>query len=70
MSVAEIKQAVESLTADQRLELVEYLRWRSAKDDPAWQGELGRRLDRCLAGGGHAQEELFSLHERLGQTNQ
>ena len=44
MSVAELKQAVDELTTDQRLELAEYLRWRSRKDDPEWQAELARAL--------------------------
>ncbi len=61
MSVAELKQAVDGLTADERLELAEYLRWRARKDDPEWQAELGRRLDRSLAGHGHVAEELNQL---------
>lgn len=65
MSVAELKQAVDELTADERLELAEYLRWRSRKDDPQWQAELGRRLDRCLSGQGHSAEELQQLHDKF-----
>ncbi len=65
MSVAEIKQAVEQLSPEERLELAEYLRWRAAKDDPEWQAEIGRRLDRCSSGQGHAAEELIQLHEKL-----
>ena len=65
MSVAELKQAVEALSADERLELAEYLRWRSRKDDPEWQAEIGRRLDRCLSGQGHTAEELQVLHDKL-----
>ena len=49
----------------QRLELAEYLRWRTRKDDPQWQAELGRRLDRSLAGQGHSAEELQQLHDKL-----
>ena len=65
MSVAELKQAVDGLTPDERLELAEYLRWQTRKDDPQWQAELGRRLDRNLAGHGHPAEELQQLHDRL-----
>ena len=65
MSVAEIKQAVESLSPEERLELAEYLRWRATKDDPEWQAEIGRRLDRCSSGQGHAAQELLQLHEKL-----
>ncbi len=65
MSVTELKQAVEGLTPDERLELAEYLRWRSRRDDPEWQTEIGKRLDRSLAGHGHSAEELNALHDRL-----
>ena len=65
MSVAELKQAVDELTPDERLDLAEYLRWRTRKDDPQWQAELGSRLDRSLAGQGHSDEELQQLHDRL-----
>jgi hypothetical protein len=65
VSVADLKQAVDGLTADERLELAEYLRWRSRKDDPDWQLEVGQRLDRCLSGEGHSAAELKQLHEKL-----
>jgi hypothetical protein len=65
MSVAELKRAVDGLTPEQRLELAEYLRWYTCKDDPQWQAELGRRLDRSLAGQGHTAEELQQLHDKL-----
>jgi hypothetical protein len=65
MSVAELKRAVDELSPDERLELAEYLRWQTRRDDPLWQAELGRRLDRCLAGQGHSAEELQRLHEKL-----
>ena len=65
MSVAELKQAVEELSVDERLELAEYLRWRSRKDDPEWQEEVGRRLNSCLSGRGRTAEELQALHDKL-----
>ncbi len=65
MSAAELKRAVDGLTPDQRLELAEYLRWHTRKDDPQWQAELGRRLDRSLAGQGHTAEELQQFHDEL-----
>lgn len=65
MSVAELKHAVDEMTADQRLDLAEYLRWRSRKDDPEWQAELGSRLDRSLAGHAHTETELQQLHDKL-----
>jgi hypothetical protein len=65
MSVAELKRAVDGLSLDERLELADYLRRRSKQDDPQWEAELGKRLDRCLQGKGHRAEELLSLHDRL-----
>ena len=65
MSVAELKQAVEVLSVEERLELADYLRSLSKQDDPAWPVEVGRRLDRCLAGQGHSREELREAHEHL-----
>ena len=65
MSVAELKRVVDDLSPDERLELADYLRSRSKRDDPQWEAELGRRLDRCLKGRGHPAEELFAMHDRL-----
>ncbi len=65
MSVAEIKAAVDHLSADERLELADYLRRRAKQEDPSWPAELGRRLNRSLKGEGHSAEELQQLHDRL-----
>jgi hypothetical protein len=65
MSVAELKKAVDELNPEQRLELAEYIRWRTTKDDPDWQRELARRLNNSLAGSGHSREELLQLRDRM-----
>ena len=70
MSVTELKQHVEKLSSEERLELAEYLRWRSRQDDPDWPAEIGRRLNRCLAGQGHSAEELLGLHDKLSADGQ
>ena len=70
MSVAELKQAVDNLTPDERLELAEYLRWRTKRDDPEWQKEIGLRLDRCMSGQGHSAEEVLRLHDKLSAEGQ
>lgn len=67
MSMAELKNAVDTLTEEGRLELAEYLRWRARQDDPEWQAELARRVDRCVAGRGHSAGELNALHDRLSR---
>ena len=54
MNVAELKRAMDELSADEQLELAEYIRWQTRKDDPLWQAEFGRRLDRSLFGQGHS----------------
>ena len=65
MSVTELKRAVDELTPEERLDLAEYLRWQTRQDDPQWKAELGRRLNRSLAGEGHPADELHALHDRL-----
>ena len=67
MSVAELKHAVEQLSADERLELAAFIRWRTQKDDPEWQAELAHRLNRCLSGQSHGAEEVEGLHDRLSR---
>jgi hypothetical protein len=70
MSVAEIKRTVDGLSPDDRLELADYLRSRAKQDDPQWEAELGKRLDRCLEGKGHSAEELMALPDRLSSEGQ
>jgi hypothetical protein len=65
MSVVELKQAVDVLSIEDRLELAEYLRRSAKRDDPNWQAEIGHRLDRSLEGKGHPSEELVALHDKL-----
>lgn len=64
MSVGELKQVVDALSVDDRLELAEYLRASTKRDDPQWRAEIGRRLDRCLAGKEHPSSELVALHDK------
>lgn len=68
MSVAELKQAVDELSTDERLELAAYLRRSARQDDPKWQAEVARRLDSCLAGVGHNSDEVLALHDRLSSN--
>jgi putative addiction module component (TIGR02574 family) len=65
MSVAELKRAADRLPVQERLELLEHLQQGFRAKNPAWQAELGRRLDDCLAGKGHDEAELRAVHERL-----
>ena len=65
MSVADLKQAVESLSDEERLELADHLRSLAKRNDSSWRAEIGRRLDRCLGGHGHSSGELREAHKRL-----
>ncbi len=65
VSVAELKQAVDSLSLEEQMRLADYLRRRSKQDGSQWEAELARRLDRCLEGKGHTAYEVMVLHERL-----
>jgi len=56
---------VDGLSPEQLLELADYVRRRAKQDAPAWETELGTRLDRCLADKGDPTENLLALHERL-----
>ena len=47
------------------LDVVDYLRRQAKRDDPQWQSEIGRRLDRCLNHQGHGAAELLRLHDDL-----
>ncbi len=65
MSVAELKQAVDKLSAEERLELAAYLRFLARQNDSEWRKEMGRRLNRCLQGEGHDPGDLQEIHKRL-----
>ena len=65
MSLAEIKHAVDELQPDERLELAEYVRWRTTQDDPEWQAEIRRRRERLSQSGGHTRDDLLRLHDKL-----
>ena len=72
MSVAELKCAVDGLSPDERLELADYLSRRAKQDDPQWEAELGKRLDRCLEGKGHpprnCSPSMSGFHPRTGEA--
>jgi len=65
MSMAELKQAVQELSPDERLELAGYLRQLAKENDPAWRADIGRSIERSRRGGGHSVEELREAHDRL-----
>lgn len=70
MNLAEIKNQIGAMTADERLEVVAFISHLSQVDDPAYQAELARRLDAMEAGHKTSLEDLERLHERLTGNNQ
>lgn len=65
MSVAELKQTVDSLSTEERLFLSAYLHHLSRAGDPAHKAELGKRLRRIEEGKKITLEQAQRLHESL-----
>ena len=70
MSIAGLKRAVDTLSIEERRELLEYLRRSFRQNDLQWQSEIGRRLDACLQGRGYTADYLLSLHDRRSSAGQ
>jgi len=65
MSLAEIKEQIAELTPDERLELAALIVHLSRVDDPDYQQELDRRLDRMAAGKKFTERDVEQLHRDL-----
>lgn len=57
MSIAELKETADKLTAKERAWLKAYLYAKERASDPAWKTEMSRRLGRMRAGHGVSSEE-------------
>ncbi len=57
MSIAELKETAEKLTARERAWLRAYLFAQERAADPRWKAEMTRRRRRLAAGGGISQGE-------------
>ena len=64
MSLAELKQEIDGLTATERTELLHYLREKWRRDDPEWRAELDRRVNEVQGGLYVTKEELEERHAR------
>ena len=64
MSLAEIKQEIDSLSLTDRTELLHYLRSKWQRDDPEWRAELDRRFEEVKSGIYVTKEELEERHAR------
>jgi hypothetical protein len=65
MSLAEIKDRVAELSPEERLDLAAFLLHLNRSDDPQYQAEMDRRLDRTSKGQKHSSTDLIRLHESL-----
>jgi hypothetical protein len=59
MSIAELKETADKLTAKERTWLRSYLAAKARASDPAWKAEMARRLKRMRAGHGITSTEYY-----------
>ena len=65
MSMTEIEAEVRSMSQADRLKLAEKLDFIIHENDPEYQAELSRRVQRMQRGEFVTAEELMAVHERL-----
>lgn len=65
MSLAEIKQQVANLPAEERLELAALIAHLSRAEDPQYQADLDRKLAAMEAGDKFSQSDLERMHTDL-----
>jgi hypothetical protein len=69
MSLAEIKQEIDTLNTHDQAELLQYLRMKWLRDDPAWRAELDRLAEEVEEGKYVTREELEKRHLRVAEEN-
>ena len=67
MSFAEIKEGIATLSLEQRMELTALIVHLNRAENPSWQEELDRRLDKMATGQKHEKAELEKLHDDLSK---
>jgi putative addiction module component (TIGR02574 family) len=70
MSLAELKDQIAVMSAEDRLELAALISHLNQADDAAWQAELDRRLDAMDHGNKTGLAELEQVHEKLTARGQ
>lgn len=65
MSVAEIRSEVAKMSREERLDLEAYLMLLAQKEDPEYQAELDRRMERMDRGEKVYGAELEAMHHKL-----
>jgi hypothetical protein len=65
MSLAEIKETITEMSAEERLEIAALIAHLNRVDDPQYQAELDRRMSAMDAGRKNSVESLESRHRDL-----
>jgi hypothetical protein len=65
MSVAELRNEVDKLSREERLDLEAYLIFLSQQDDPEYLAELDRRMERMDRGEKVSAAEFEAMHQKL-----
>jgi uncharacterized protein YneF (UPF0154 family) len=65
MSFAEVKQSIQEMSMEERLEVAAFIAHLNLADDPEYQAELDRRMMAMDQGRKHSEADLQKLHEDL-----
>ncbi len=69
MSIAELKETADRLTAKERAWLRTYLAAKARASDPAWKTEMARRLKRMRAGHGVTETDYRRVSRETSKRN-
>jgi hypothetical protein len=70
MSLAELKEHIQALNVEERLELAAWIAYLNRSADPSYQTELDTRMARMDAGRKSSKADLELLHKELGSRGQ
>ena len=69
MSISELRETADKLTAKERAWLSAYLAAKKRASDPAWKAEMARRLNRMRAGHEISSDEYFRRTRLLDRNS-
>jgi len=70
MSLAEIKDSIETLSVEQRLEIAAWIAFLNRATDPAYEADIDARMSRMDAGHKFTQADLERIHAQLNDKGQ
>jgi hypothetical protein len=70
MSLAEIKDCIEALSVEDRLEIAAWIAYLNRATDASYQAELEARMSRMDAGHKFTQADLARAHAELNDKGQ